>query len=90
MIKDYSTLAFQKRSVYYLNSTNAHIDCLGGEIGRRSRLKICRPFYGRAGSIPALGTITQSESPLNSGLFAIWKWRWRDFNEVDSELLDVD
>ena len=27
----------------------------GGEIGRHSRLKICRPL-GRAGSIPASGT----------------------------------
>ena len=33
--------------------------CLGGEIGRHKGLKIPR-LYGRAGSIPALGTIIQS------------------------------
>ena len=32
------------------------IPCLGGEIGRRKRLKISRP-NGRAGSTPARGTI---------------------------------
>jgi hypothetical protein len=34
----------------------------GGEIGRRKGLKIPRPLYGHAGSIPALGTINQSSS----------------------------
>ena len=35
--------------------TLASIHCPGGGIGRRSRLKICRP-YGCTGSIPVLGT----------------------------------
>ena len=34
--------------------------CPGGEIGRRKGLKIPRP-YGRAGSIPAPGTILKNE-----------------------------
>ncbi len=33
--------------------------CLGGEIGRRTGLKILGPL-GRAGSIPALGTKSPS------------------------------
>ena len=47
------------------------IDCPDGEIGRHKRLKISRP-QGRAGSIPARGTInSSSETHPNSQKLAL-------------------